>query len=325
VPITRQLSGSGRFGDELIVIGLVNNMPDAALRATERQFHDLLDAASGNRLISLRYFSMPELPRSAAAQSHISQSYEDLNELWSSHLDGLIVTGTEPRAAALTDEPYWPTLTKLVDWSEDHTFSTVWSCLAAHAAVAHNDGIERQRLTKKLSGVFDCAKVTKHKIVAGAPSSWSVPHSRYNDLPSDELTACGYQVLSSSAATGADLFIKMGNSLKVFVQGHPEYEAETLLREYRRDVGRYLTSDITSYPEMPSGYFRGDAIAALTEFQQEALVNRSAKLLDKFPLKRAEAGINYTWRDTAVRIYANWLTYIANCRCTGVVANRLTA
>ena len=103
-------------------------------------------------MVPLRHFSLPELPRAEAAQSHINQNYEDLSELWASRLDGLIVTGTEPRAAALTDEPYWRTLTKLIDWAEDHTISTVWSCLAAHAAVLHLDGIERRRLPRKLSG-----------------------------------------------------------------------------------------------------------------------------------------------------------------------------
>jgi homoserine O-succinyltransferase len=325
VLIIGQTFDRARFGDQPIVIGLVNNMPDGALRATERQFHDLLDAASHDRLVTLRHFSLPELPRAAAAQAHIGQYYEDIDELWSSHLDGLIVTGTEPRAPALTDEPYWPTLTKLVDWAEGHTFSTVWSCLAAHAAVLHIDGIERRRLSKKLSGVFDCVKTMEHRMVAGAPSSWTVPHSRYNDLPTDELIARGYKVLSGSAATGADLFIKTGDGLNVFVQGHPEYEAETLLREYRRDVGRFLNGETTSYPEMPCGYFDHDAIAALIEFQREALTGRKADLLEKFPLAKVEAGITNTWRDAAVRMYANWLAYIADCKCAGISANRQTA
>ncbi len=54
-----------------------------------------------DRVVRLRHFSLPELARAQAAQSHINQHYEDLGELWSSRLDGLIVTGTEPRAAAL--------------------------------------------------------------------------------------------------------------------------------------------------------------------------------------------------------------------------------
>ena len=121
-----------------VVIGLVNNMPDGALQATERQFCDLLAEASDSLLIFLRFFSIPELHRSEAGRAYVSHHYEDIGEMLTDRLDGLIVTGAEPRAPELSDEPYWPTMTKIVDWAEDHTTSTVWSCLAAHAAVLHS-------------------------------------------------------------------------------------------------------------------------------------------------------------------------------------------
>ena len=92
-----------------LVIGLVNNMPDGALQATERQFCDLLAEAAGSLLIFVRFFSMPELRRSEAGRAYVSQRYEDIGEMLTDRLDGLIVTGAEPRAAELSDEPYWHT------------------------------------------------------------------------------------------------------------------------------------------------------------------------------------------------------------------------
>src|SRR5579872_4169347 len=121
-----------RSGDALS-IGLVNNMPDAALEATERQFTALVRAAAGKTAVSLTLFSIAEVPRSDAARQDVVTRYRDIATLWDTHVDGLIVTGNEPRAANMKDEPYWPTLAKLVDWSRDNTASTIWSCLAAHA------------------------------------------------------------------------------------------------------------------------------------------------------------------------------------------------
>ena len=95
---------------------------------------------------------MPELPRSEAGRAYVSHHYEDIGEMLADRLDGLIVTGTEPRAPELSDEPYWPTMTKIVDWAEDHTISTVWSCLAAHAAVLHSDGIQSPAFSRKAFG-----------------------------------------------------------------------------------------------------------------------------------------------------------------------------
>src|SRR6266436_1534435 len=97
-----------------IAIGIVNNMPDAALQATERQFIGLLAAAAGQLPVRLRLFALPGVPRGEAAQRHIASNYAAIEDLWSAGLDGLIVTGTEPRGA-LTAEPYWPAFTRLVD------------------------------------------------------------------------------------------------------------------------------------------------------------------------------------------------------------------
>ena len=294
-----------------IVIGLVNNMPDAALHTTERQFRQLLFASAHNS-VRLRFFSLPELPRGEAGRSHIGQHYEDISDLWASDLDGLIVTGTEPRAPDLADEPYWPTLTKLVDWADDHAISTVWSCLAAHAAVLHIDGIRRRAFREKLSGVFDCAKATDHTIVEGTPSRWRVPHSRYNELPEDALASSGYRILSRLPDTGADMFVKQRKTLFLFVQGHLEYDPGALLREYRRDVRRFLAGERDNYPEMPYGYFDEDAAAALAAFRRQALGSRRVDLLLQFPAAIAEGKLEHPWLEPAVRIYANWLSYLAD-------------
>jgi len=122
-------------------IGLVNNMPDAALEATERQFRALLDAAADGIEVRLTLYGLPDVPRTEWGRHHVSSFYSGIGDLWSRHHDGLIVTGTEPRAADLRDEPYWGSLTRVLEWAERNTHSAVWSCLAAHAALLHLDGI----------------------------------------------------------------------------------------------------------------------------------------------------------------------------------------
>src|SRR2546425_12339871 len=86
-----------------INIGLVNNMPDAALEATERQFLALLDAAADGIVVRLTAYALPDVPRSDLGHRHVSRFYSSIGDLWDSHLDGLIVTGTEPRAQNLME------------------------------------------------------------------------------------------------------------------------------------------------------------------------------------------------------------------------------
>jgi len=301
------LNGLSR-GCPSLVVGLVNNMPDAALEATERQFRSLLLAASGELSIYLRVFSIPDPRRSEVGREYVRQRCMTLDALWTGRLDGLIVTGTEPRAQHFPDEPYWPSLTRLIEWAGAKTISTIWSCLAAHAAAYHLDGIERRPFDQKLFGVFECAKSSEHPIVLDAPSRWWVPHSRHNGLPEEELLTGGYRVLSRSPEVGADIFVKQGDSLAVFVQGHPEYELDTLLREYRRDVRRFVAGEGETYPEIPLGYFDRETAGRFDELRKRIMGKRHDQTLVTFP--SAEGHISFNWRQSAVRLYSNWLSYV---------------
>ena len=293
-----------------VVIGLVNNMPDAALEGTEAQFSGLLRAAAGTRAVELRFTSFPELPRGADARAHIARSYWPIERLLAERPEALIVTGTEPIAPRLADEPYWPRLTALLDWADQHAVASIWSCLAAHAAVEYFDGITRRRLAEKRCGVYSHSLLAGHELLKGVAAPLPMPHSRWNELPVDSLRAAGYAVLSFSPETGADAFVRHERSLMLFFQGHPEYEDTTLLKEYRRDVGRYLNGRQPNYPAMPHGYLSAQAVAVLDGFRERAVAQRAPELLGQFPFAAAAAALTNTWRPAAVAIYRNWLDFI---------------
>lgn len=317
---SRVRSKPSASNNDTIVVGLVNNMPDAALQTTERQFHELLSAASHDHAVYLKLFTLPQLAREGAALAHVCEHYNDISELWATRVDGLIVTGTEPRTTELDEELYWPTLRTLVDWAQDCTNSVVWSCLAAHAAVLHMDGIRRHPLPKKLSGVFECVKASEHTILTGAPSRWWVPHSRQNDLLEAALVSKSYRILSKSSDAGADMFVKEGKSLFIFLQGHPEYGRTTLLREYRRDIRRFIAGERDEYPEMPRGYFDQETAAAFATFRDGAMRNRYSDQLLSLP--EAEANLPYVWHEPAIRLYTNWLSYLAERKCPSHALNK---
>ncbi len=299
-----------KAADGCIEIGLVNNMPDSALEATERQFIALLEAACGEVRVRLRLFSLPGVPRGERGQRHVDKFYRALRELPDSGIDALIVTGTEPRAAALRTEPYWRWLAELVDWAEANTVSTVWSCLAAHAAVLHLDGIARHPLADKCFGVFDCATAADHPLTADQKGV-AVPHSRWNELREDELVARGYQVITRSRRAGVDMFARERHSLFVFLQGHPEYDALSLLGEYRRDFARYLRGEREACPNLPHGYFDAAATARLAELRTRALADRREELLAELPVVALEQGLRAHWRPVADRLYRNWLNEVS--------------
>jgi homoserine O-succinyltransferase len=293
-----------------LTIGLINNMPDPAVEATERQFVELIRAATPDTVVQLKLFAIPEMPRSETARCQVSERYHDIAALWDTPLDGLIVTGTEPRAKKLKDEPYWQTMARLVDWTKENTDSTLWSCLGAHAAVLHADGIERRPLEEKLTGIFDCELAADHPMTHDVTEPFTVPHSRYNGLPERPLKAAGYKILSRSNSTEVDIFAKQDGSFFLFMQGHPEYDADTLLREYRRDIARFLAGDRDNYPGMPLNYFNEDAAAAAGAFRARALAERRSTLMADFPKAALRTGLGNPWRRSAIGIYTKWTAYL---------------
>jgi homoserine O-succinyltransferase/O-acetyltransferase len=296
--------------DNCITIGLINNMADEALKATERQYISLLNSASDGMQIHLSLFTLPRIRRNELSSRHIAALYSSIDDLWEGQLDGLIVTGREPLAANLMDEPYWESFTKTLEWAQENAHSTVWSCLAAHAAVLQMDGIERAKRDDKLFGIFECAQGFGHLLMAGTPSRLKLPHSRWNGLPEDLLAGCGYSVLTRTADAEVDTFIKQQKKLFVFFQGHPEYESDTLLREYRRDIGRYFKGEIPKYPLMPQSYFDRNTVDALKALQLRTISERGEELLPEMTAAFSNASIENTWQSSGASIYSNWLRYI---------------
>jgi homoserine O-succinyltransferase len=307
---TDQFDRSQEATDGVVTIGLINNMPDPALQATERQFMRLLTAAAGNNRIRFHCFSLPSVSRSQPAKWRIDRKYTDIAELDRLHIDGLIVTGAEPNAATLPEEPFWPALTEIVDWAKTNTRSTIWSCLAAHAAVLHLDGIERQRLDAKCSGVYDCVRVSDHWLTDDLPSPLRVSHSRLNELRADDLAARDYQLLTVSPQGGVDMFAKQLRSQFIFFQGHPEYDPLSLEREYLRDISRFLSGERDNYPAFPAGYFDTETEERLANFERRARVERRPALSTELPDRtlRQDAATSAS----ATMILRNWLNYLSD-------------
>jgi len=292
-----------------IVIGVLNNMPDAALHATERQFTRLLEAAAGQHEVRLRFFSLPEVSRGEYTRLYMRTLYGELDEMFEAGLDGLIVTGAEPRTAEIADEPYWDSLIQVIDWAQANVTASYWSCLAAHAAVQHLDGVRRVPLAAKCSGVFEAEAAVDDPLLAHLPTPIRTPHSRLNGLDEQALADHGYTVLTRSAEAGVDMFARRGRSLMLFGQGHPEYDADTLLREYCRDAGRFLRGKRAVQPSTPAHY-----LSVRTQRAFDAVARRAPdpSLIERYNAIAASATPRQAWRGAAAVLFRNWLHHITS-------------
>ena len=310
--------------DQVLEIGLVNNMPDSAVAATERQFIRLLQEASGEYDVRLRLYALDSTVRHPDMRAQMAATYHRARDLGGVRLDALIVTGAEPRAPSLVDEAYWRELVEVFDLARKHTESTIFSCLAAHAAVLHWDAISRKPLPRKLSGVFAGRAIYDHPLVEGFPGEILSPHSRLNSVDEADLDRKGYATLVRSDETGADIFVKDEGSLLVFLQGHLEYDADSLAREFRRDVLRYLGGDRPTPPEPPEHYFADSVMAEIGTLIGRARHDHRSQSADCFPLAALTSAIKASWRGNCQRLYSNWLKLVAD-RKRGILPLGLAA
>ena len=302
---------AGRVYGRPLVIGLINSTSDRARRTTELQFKTLLQAAAPDRPFRFKFFAFREIAPSVPPISFSGMPYADVATLPDAGLDALIVTGMEPRARQLEDKAIWDSFIKVVDWTERTRLPVAWSCFAAHAAVLYLDGISRTPNSSKISGVFEMAVAAPdHPLMKGITTAWRSPHSRQFGLDETRLVANGYHILARSAECGVDSFVKNGLPF-LFLQGHPEYSADTLMREYMRDMRRYVLGESAKVPAIPRDYFDGATEMPLAAQARFAEQNRGELSILVEMAKTAQAGLRSPpWQSAATRLFANWIASI---------------
>ncbi len=305
------LSESHAFHQDIreLHIGFLNMMPDAALEATERQFFRLVGASNQIAQFHVHPFTLEALPRGEKAQAHIDHYYEKFSNLQEQGLDALIITGANPVKQRLEDEPFWQGLCEVAAWAQENVTSTLCSCLASHALVQHLWGVKRRPLGFKRWGVYThSVTMPDHPLVNDLNTRFDLPHSRFNQMDREALEAAGVKILVDSQEAGVHMAVSPDMFRMVFLQGHPEYDQISLLKEYQREVTRWFEGIRPDYPPYPENYLRPLAKAILSEYKMRLeTAKRLGKALPPFPQDLVLPLLNNTWRDTAQVFYSNWI------------------
>ena len=275
-------------------IGFLNMMPDAALRATERQFIRLVGSCNRIAQFFVYPFSLPELERSADTLGYIERYYSDFDTLRDAGLDALIITGANVANPALEEEAFWEPLIEVVEWARGNVASILCSCLATHALLKHFHGIDRQPLPKKRWGVYSHrVNGTRHPLIRDINTRFDVPHSRYNDISRAQLEEAGLRVLVESEEGGVHIASSADGFRIIYFQGHPEYDFNSLLKEYKREVGRFLGGELDAPPPFPDHYFPPAAQKLARDYVERAGAARQAgEPVPNLPEKEIEAHLD---------------------------------
>jgi homoserine O-succinyltransferase/O-acetyltransferase len=293
-------------------VGLLNMMPDAALRVTEQQYIRLLGSANQIVQLYVHPFTVPGLARAPETQAYIDAHYEPFEMLRDQGLDALIVSGANVTNPRLDLEAFWNPLREVIDWASVHVTSVLCSCLATHALLQLLHDVRRRPLVSKRWGVFaHRALEPDHPLLHGTNSSFDVPHSRWNEVSSAQVRRAGLRVLVETLEGDFHLGTSADGIRMVFLQGHPEYDRTSLLKEYKREVQRFLTGEIAAIPPLPERYLPPVGARAARVHLEQAIEARDAgEPIPRFPEAEITEGLDNTWSDTGKAIFNNWLGQI---------------
>ncbi len=290
-------------------IGLLNMMPDTALRVTEQQYMRLVGSCNQIVQFYVHPFSVPGLPRSPETQAYIDEFYADFDQLRETGLDALIISGANVTEPSIESEPFWNPLQEVIGWAAEHVTSILCSCLASHALVKFLYQIDRHGLSDKQWGVYNHrVRVRSHPLLQNINTRFDVPHSRWNMVTHDDLAAAGLRILVESDAAGVHMFVSPDQLRMVYMQGHPEYDYNSLLKEYKREVIRFLNKEIDAPPPYPEHYFSEKAVHLAEAYLKQAHVARAlGEPIPDFPEGDFAALLDNTWGDTGKALFNNWL------------------
>ncbi len=290
-------------------IGLLNMMPDKALAATERQFFRLVGQSNQIAQFYVHPFSIDGLQRSEEGSQHIKQYYETFEEIKEQGLDALIITGANVIGRELSAQPFWEPLIEIVDWAYDNVTSILCSCLATHAVCQFRYGLNRRALPEKRWGVYShTVNDRNHSLVRGVNNRFDVPHSRFNQIDAEQFNQAGLKILVESEEAGVHLAASEDGFRIIFFQGHPEYDVISLMKEYKREVGRFINNETDSYPPFPDNYFDTRTKGILNEYKNKLIRSRGDnKSVAEFPEHLLIPNLYNTWHDTAEAVLNNWI------------------
>jgi homoserine O-succinyltransferase len=201
-----------------------------------------------------------------------------LEEIENQKFDGMIITGAPVETLHFEEVDYWKELSELMNYTRSNVFSTMHICWGAQAGLYYHYGVDKYTLDKKLFGVFPHVVRQKNcELLRGFDDEFYVPHSRYAQIDLGQLSqAKEVLVLADSEEAGPHI-LATPNARRIFVQGHMEYEEDTLKLEYERDIHKGINIDV------PKNYFKNDNPAE---------------------------GIIVRWRGHGNLFYSNWLNFI---------------
>jgi homoserine O-succinyltransferase len=227
-------------------VAILNLMPDKITTETQ-----LLRALGASPLqIEITLLHAASHTSKNTAHDHLAAFYQTHADVKERKFDALIVTGAPIEHLPYEDVNYWPELSEILEWATTHVYSTMFLCWGAFAGLYYYNDVPKHSLSQKLSGVY------RHNVLrpftpllTGFDDNFDVPVSRHTAILADDIRKHDHLDILVEAEGSGIFIVEDAKHHRIYILNHLEYDADTLKREYDRDVAAGLN------PCVPHRYF----------------------------------------------------------------------
>jgi homoserine O-succinyltransferase len=161
-------------------------------------------------------------------------------------LDGLILTGAPVETIEYEDVYYWEEIKTILSDARKNIPSTLGLCWAGFV-MAYLEGVKKLNYDHKLFGVFELKNLAPdHPIIGELDDVFFCPQSRHAGMPDEAMEEASesgrLKLLAYGPEAGYSIFSTTDDRF-IAHTGHPEYNANRLAEEAKRDLGN---------PEVPA-------------------------------------------------------------------------
>lgn len=227
--------------------------------------------------VDIEFLQMASHVTKNTPHDHMKSFYKVFDEVKRNSYDGMIITGAPVELLNFYEVDYWDELCTIMEWSKHKVYSTLHICWGAQAALYYHFGIQKFTYDEKLSGIFSHRVLNPtHPLMRGIDDTFYLPHSRNTGVrTADVQLQSKLEILSMSNEAGVSI-VGSKSGRQFFILGHPEYDRDTLAKEFFRDLEKGVN------PNIPQNYF---------------------------PNNNTELTPIMKWKSYANLIFMNWLNY----------------
>jgi homoserine O-succinyltransferase len=190
----------------------------------------------------------------------------------------MVITGAPVEKLDFEAVDYWEEFKEILEFARSNVFSTMFVCWAAPAALFHYYKIPKYVTEEKISGIFENEIDRDSLLMKDVGYLFWGPQSRYFYTKEEDVDAVNeLKIIAKCKESGVHI-IASNDYREIYVNGHNEYDDDSIDKEYRRDISKGISI------KMPENYYIDNN-------------------MDK--------GIIGQWREHSNLFYRNWLKSIS--------------